>query len=85
MGIDDFYGDLQDVYYNTDSGDSIINNINKKTGEILLENNRVYILSEHKKIDLFTFLDPNSKQKYNLTVFDRKSRKNIKLNLIVEY
>lgn len=85
MAIEDRYGDLQNVYFDSQSGDILVNNINKKSGEILLENNRVYVIQNDKKFDLEEWLDPNSKMKFNLDVYGKDSKSNTKLHLEFEY
>ena len=85
MDIEDRYGDLQDVYFNSESGDVIVNNLNKKTGEILLENNRVFVIDNNRKFELEDWLDPNSEMKYNLDVYGEGTKSNTKVHLVFEY
>jgi hypothetical protein len=85
MDIEDRYGDLQDVYYDSEAGDIIINNLNKKTGKILLENNRVFVVDNNKKFELEEWLGPNSHWKCNLTVHGKDSKSNVKIHIEYEY
>ncbi|KAF2509479.1 hypothetical protein EYY60_13975 [Flavobacterium zhairuonense] len=85
MDIEDRYGDLQDVYYDSESGDILINNLNKKTGKILLENNRVFVVDNDKKFELEEWLGPNSHWKCNLNVYGKDSKSNTKVHIEYEY
>ncbi|TCC89325.1 hypothetical protein EZ428_16655 [Pedobacter frigiditerrae] len=85
MDIEDRYGDLQEIYFKSDSGDIIVNNLNKKTAEILLENNRVFVIENNQKLELEEWLDPDSKMKYNLDVYGDDGKNNTKVHLEFEF
>ncbi|SFI30645.1 hypothetical protein [Halpernia frigidisoli] len=83
MDIEDRYGDLQQIYFDSKSHDIIINNLNGKTGIIKLENRRIYVKTGKQILDIDEWLDPENKFMYNIDIY-RPENPNEFLNLKME-
>lgn len=73
MEIEDHYGDLQEVYFESQSGDLIVNKQTKKLGLISKNWKRANIITKQKDtLDLYDFINGNkyevfrSKQDFDL-------------------
>lgn len=77
MEIEDHYGDLQDVYFDTKSGDIIINKQTQKFGIITKNWKRADVITkENDTLDLYNFIYINQKEnKYE--VFRSENELNI--------
>jgi hypothetical protein len=58
MAIEDHYGDLQDVYYKSETGDLIIGN-DKRVGFIKKLENRIYVDDNGCMKDLYNWVNEN--------------------------
>lgn len=58
LEIEDRYGDLQDIYWNSKNGDIALNKKNSKHAVIRKERYRVYVIVNNKKVDLEEWLNP---------------------------
>ena len=59
MSIEDYYGDNQVFYYQTKTGDLIINRTNNKTGTVLKTWTRIYALFDGDTVDFNQLLEMN--------------------------
>ncbi len=67
MAIEDQYGDLQDVFYKSETGDFIIDS-NKRVGVIKKFSDRVYVEENGCMKDLYNWVNQNQ-QPVSLSVF----------------
>lgn len=65
MEIEDHYGDLQQVYFDSKSGDLLVNNKNKKFGIVSKNWKRAAVITKEKDtLDLYDFV--NTKDNFEL-------------------
>ncbi|MDR7370526.1 hypothetical protein [Flavobacterium aquidurense] len=78
MEIEDHYGDLQEIYFDSESGDIIVNNQTQKFGLITKNWKRVEVITkENDTLDLYNFIYVNQEEnKYE--VF--RSENELKIN-----
>jgi hypothetical protein len=76
--IEDHYGDLQEIYFDSKSGDLIVNNQTKKFGIISKNWKRANVITkENDTLDLFELIYVNQKEnKYEVL----RSEKELKIN-----
>lgn len=81
MEIEDHYGDLQDLYYNSKSGDIILNNSTSEFGIIEKDWKRINIKTNNKdSTDLYNWIYRNETET-KIGIY-RFNNGNIKLNQI---
>ncbi|NMH29398.1 hypothetical protein [Flavobacterium silvaticum] len=78
MQVEDQYGDLQQVYFDGESGDVIVNNTNGKTGILLFEKGLVFVVSGSEKKELNEWFGRQAYNGYYLFVYRNKSLPDIK-------
>lgn len=78
MDIEDHYGDLQEIYFDSKSGDIIVNNQTKKFGVISKKWNRADVITkENDTLDLYELIYVNQKEnKYEVL----RSKNELKIN-----
>lgn len=69
LEIEDRYGDLQKLYWNSKDGDIIFNKLNSRLGIIELGKNRIYIRENTRLIDLEEWLDPNDSRRFQAVIY----------------
>jgi hypothetical protein len=74
MDVNDRYGDLEDLYWQSKEGDIIVNKLNSEVGIVTVDWHRIYVMKNSKKIELEEFLDASNKQKYVAEVYRPKNR-----------
>lgn len=72
MDIEDRYGDLQQLYFDSKTGDIIINNMNGNIGLIEFNNRRIYVNTGKKTLDIDEWLDPHNKYIINTDIYRPK-------------
>lgn len=76
MDIEDRYGDLQQLYFNSKTGDIIINNMNGDIGIIKFNKRRIFVNTGKETLHIDEWLDPQNKYIINTDIyrpkFDRK-------------
>ncbi len=75
MSVEDYYGDNQDFYYQSKTGDLLINRTNSKTGTVLKTWTRIYALFDRDTIDFYQLLETNKIEiiRSNITNNDLKA------------
>lgn len=68
MEIEDHYGDLQDFYFASNSGDIIIKPEQKKIGFIQKDYKRILVIENQKEIDLYSWVYFRDKE-YKVAVY----------------
>ena len=69
MDIEDRYGDLQDLYWESKDGDIILNEVNSKIGIIKFDNHRIFVKKEIRLIAIDEWLDPENKYKFKVAIY----------------
>jgi hypothetical protein len=85
MDIEDRYGDLQQLYFDSKSGDIIINNMNGNIGLIEFNKRRVFVNTGKETLNIDEWLDPQNKYIINTDIYRPKFGKeylNLKRNEI---
>ena len=72
MDIEDRYGDLQQLYFDSKSGDIIINNLNGNIGLIEFNKRRVFVNTGKKTLHIDEWLDPQNKYIINTDIYRPK-------------
>lgn len=72
MDIEDRYGDLQQLYFDSKSGDIIINNMNGNIGLIEFNKRRVFVNTGKKTLHIDEWLDPQNKHIINTDIYRPK-------------
>ncbi|WMW77212.1 hypothetical protein RF683_06845 [Flavobacterium sp. 20NA77.7] len=72
MDIEDRYGDLQQLYFDSKSGDIIINNMNGNIGLIEFNKRRVFVNTGKKTLHIDEWLDPQNKYIINTDIYRPK-------------
>lgn len=72
MDIEDRYGDLQQLYFDSKSGDIIINNMNGNIGLIEFNKRRVFVSTGKKTLHIDEWLDPQNKHIINTDIYRPK-------------
>ncbi|MBX0333757.1 hypothetical protein K3G39_10965 [Pontibacter sp. HSC-14F20] len=67
MAIEDHYGDLQIVYYRSETGDLIVDN-NKRVGYIKKYSDRIYVEEDSFMKDLYNWVN-NDQQPVSIRVY----------------
>lgn len=75
MAIEDHYGDLQSVYYKSESGDLIVDS-NKRVGFIKKFSNRIYVEENGCMKDLYNWVNQN-KQPVSISVYRPEITENL--------
>lgn len=73
MEVEDRYGDLQNLYWNSKDGDIILNKVNSKIGIVELDKSRIYVKENDRLIDLEEWLDPNDKKNFQAAIYRLKN------------
>jgi hypothetical protein len=81
MDIEDRYGDLQDLYWQSQDGDLIVNNTDSRVGVVRFRNRRVFVDASDGFQDVESWLDPEHEQKFHATIYRPAPLKDITLNL----
>ena len=80
VDIEDRYGDLQDLYWNSKNNDIALNKKNFKCAIIKKENNRIYVVENSIKIDIEYWLNHEDID-YDVEIYRPKEKNGIeKLN-----
>ena len=80
VDVEDRYGDLQDLYWNSKNNDIALNKKNFKCAIIIKENNRIYVVENSNKIDIEYWLNRDDID-YDVEVYRPKEKIGIeKLN-----
>ena len=69
MTIEDRYGDLQQIYFDSESGDVIINNLNGQTGILEFEGRQVFVNTGKDVQHVDEWLDPLHKYIFNADIY----------------
>lgn len=87
MDIEDRYGDLQQVYFKSTSGDIIINNLTLEEGQILIKDSSIYVVAKTREFQLDAWLDIYQKNECNLDIYssDYKVNRKSKLHLEIKF
>mgnify|MGYP000713208884 CR=1 FL=1 len=72
MDIEDRYGDLQQLYFDSKSGDIIVNNMNGKIGLIEFHRRRIFVNTGKETLDVDEWLDPQNKYIFNTDIYRPK-------------
>lgn len=81
MEIDDHYGDLQEVYFDSKSGDIIINKQTKQFGIITKNWKRADVITkENDTLDLYDFIYKNQEENKYEVFRSEEELKNNELN-----
>ena len=72
MDIEDRYGDLQQLYFDSKSGDIIVNNMNGKIGLIEFHRRRIFVNTGKETLDVDEWLDPQNKYIFNTDIYRTK-------------
>lgn len=72
MDIDDRYGDLQNLFWDSKDGDLIFNKLDSSIGIIEIDNGRIYVKRDSRLIHVEEWLDPEDKRKFEATVYRPK-------------
>ncbi len=83
MDIEDRYGDLQQIYFDSKSDDIIINNLNGNTGKIKLKDRRIFVNTGNQILEIDEWLDPENKFIYNTDIY-RPDNPNDYMNISIE-
>jgi hypothetical protein len=80
IDIEDRYGDLQNLYFESKTGDVVINRLNGEVGILQIEKRRMFIEINNKKLHIDEWLDPKNKYIFDVEIYRiDKSRENLKL------
>jgi hypothetical protein len=69
MTIEDRYGDLQNLYWNSKDGDLIVNKLNSDIAIVELDWHRIYVKKGTKLLHVEEWLDPENKNKYHVAIY----------------
>ena len=69
MDIEDRYGDLQNLYWDSKDGDLVLNKLDSSIGIVELNNRRIYVKDGNRLIHVEEWLDPNDKKKFQATIY----------------
>ncbi len=72
MDVEDRYGDLQDLYWDSRDGDIIVNKLNSEVGIVELDWHRIYVKKGIKLIHVEEWLDPENKNKFSVAIYRPK-------------
>ena len=72
MDVEDRYGDLQNLYWDSKDGDIILNKLNSKIGIVELHKSRIYVKEGKRLIDVEEWLDPEDKRKFQAAIYRPK-------------
>ena len=72
MDIEDRYGDLQQLYFDSKSGDIIINNMNGNIGLIEFNKRRIFVNTGKETLHVDEWLDPQNKYIFNTDIYRPK-------------
>lgn len=72
MDVEDRYGDLQQLYFDSKSGDIIINNMNGNIGLIEFNKRRVFVNTGKETLHIDEWLDPQNKYIINTDIYRPK-------------
>ena len=77
VDIEDRYGDLQNLYWNSKNNDIAVNLKNNECAIIEKFKNRIYVVKNGEKIDIEYWLN-HSDVDYNVEIYRPKEKKDIK-------
>jgi hypothetical protein len=69
MDIEDRYGDLQNLYWNSKDGDLILNELDSNIGIVELDNRRIYVKDGNRLLHVEEWLDPNDRRKFQAAIY----------------
>lgn len=69
MSIEDRYGDLEPLYWESKDGDIIVNRSNAEMGTIECDWHRIYVKNNAGFFEIDEWLDRENKLKYNVAVY----------------
>jgi hypothetical protein len=69
MDVEDRYGDLQNLYWDSKDGDIIVNKLNSEIGIVEVDWHRIYVKKDTKLIHVEEWLDPENKNKYSVAIY----------------
>ncbi|HEX8333609.1 MAG TPA: hypothetical protein VF622_13395 [Segetibacter sp.] len=72
MDVEDRYGDLQNLYWDSKDGDIILNKLNSKIGIVELRKSRIFVKEGERLVDVEEWLDPEDKRKFQAAIYRPK-------------
>ena len=73
LDIEDRYGDLENIYWNSKNDDIALNKKNSECALIRKEKNRVYVIKNQRKLDIDYWLNPQNAD-YDVEVYRPKNK-----------
>lgn len=86
MDVEDRYGDLQNFYWDGKDGDIIFNKTNSEFGILEIEERRIYVLKNRKKLEIEEFLEykPQDNNFWGFNAELYRSKNKIEINSLNE-